>query len=155
MMTRREMNGALALALTTFFAGSTSGLLEAAALPARNALGRAPAMNMNSVAVKTLMEEPLAAMPDAEVTVITLTVAPGATSPPHRHTGPVFAYILEGKIENQVDPNPAETYGVGQFFYEPPMHVHRSLRNLSKTHPAKLLIFQVGEKGKQFTIGAK
>ncbi|HVB56640.1 MAG TPA: hypothetical protein VNE63_09455 [Candidatus Acidoferrales bacterium] len=32
-----------------------------------------------SVAVKTLMEEPLAAMPDAEVSVITLTVAPGAT----------------------------------------------------------------------------
>lgn len=34
------------------------------------------------------------------------------------------------------------------------MHVHRSLRNLSSTETAKLLIFEVGEKGKQFTIGA-
>jgi quercetin dioxygenase-like cupin family protein len=155
MMTRREMNGALAIAMTTFFSGSTSGWLQAATLPAQNAPRRAPAMNMNSVAVKTLMEEPLAAMPNAEVSVITLTVAPGATSPPHQHTGPVFAYILEGKIENQVDPNPPQTYDAGQFFYEPPMHVHRSLRNVSRTRPAKLLIFQVGEKGKPFTIGAK
>ena len=35
------------------------------------------------------------------------------------------------------------------------MHVHRALRNLSSTKAAKILIFEVGEKGKQFTIGAK
>jgi len=29
------------------------------------------------------------------------------------------------------------------------------LRNLSTTEPAKLLIFQVGEKGKAFSIGAR
>lgn len=155
MMTRREMNGALAVALTSFLSESTSGWLEAATLPAQNAPGRTSAMNMNSVAVKTLMREPLAAMPDAEVGVITLTVVPGATSPPHQHNGPVFAYILEGKIENQVDPSPPQTYEACQFFYEPPMHVHRSLHNLSRTRPARLLIFQVGEKGKPFTIGAK
>jgi quercetin dioxygenase-like cupin family protein len=76
-------------------------------------------------------------------------------SPPHRHTGPVFAYILEGRIENQVDPDAPKTYNAGDFFYEPAMHVHRVLRNLSRTKPAKLLIFEVGEKGKAFTIGAK
>lgn len=100
------------------------------------------------------MQEPLAETPNAQVTVITLTVAPGANSSPHRHTGPVFAYILEGEIENQVDPNPPQRYKPGDFFYEPQMHVHRSLRNLSSTQPAKLLIFEVGEKGKEFTIGA-
>ncbi len=68
--------------------------------------------------------------------------------------GPVFAYLLEGEIENQVDPNPPRRYKAGEFFYEPPMHVHRSLRNLSDTQAAKLLIFEVGEKGKPFTIGA-
>jgi len=35
------------------------------------------------------------------------------------------------------------------------MYVHRSLRNLSGTKAAKLLIFEAGEKGKQFTIGAQ
>ena len=87
--------------------------------------------------------------------MITLTVAPGVSSPPHKHTGPVFAYLLEGEIENQVDPNPPQRYKAGEFFYEPPMHVHRSLRNLSATKPAKLLIFEVGEKRKPFTIGAR
>lgn len=101
------------------------------------------------------MQEPLAEMPNPEVTVLTLTVAPGGRSQPHKHMGPVFAYLLEGEIENQVDPNPPRRYKPGEYFCEPPMHVHRSLRNLSYTKPAKLLIFQVGEKGKQFTISAK
>ncbi|MDE3180951.1 MAG: cupin domain-containing protein [Acidobacteriota bacterium] len=94
-------------------------------------------------------------MANPEVAVITLTMAPGASSPPHEHTGPVFAYLLEGEIENQVDPNPPRKYTPGEFFYEPPMHVHRMMKNLSATKPAKLLIFQVEEKGKPFTISAR
>ena len=154
MISRREMNGALTAALAAFFSGSMSAALQAQAQPAQGN-GQDHMRSMSSVAVKTLMQEPLAEMANPEVTVITLTVVPGATSPPHEHIGPVFAYILEGEIENQVDPNPPETDKAGDFFYEPPMHVHRSLRNLSNTHTATLLIFEVGEKGKPFTIGAK
>jgi len=105
--------------------------------------------------VKTLMQEPLGDIPNPEVSVITLEVRPGTVSQPHEHIGPVFAYILEGGIENQVEPNPPKRYGPGDYFYEPAMHVHKMLRNLSKTKPAKLLIFQVGEKGRAFTIAAK
>lgn len=155
MMTRREVNGTLAVALAAFFARPAKGEMRESHPAAQDAAAHAPNKNMESIAEKTLMEEPLAAIPNAEVSVITLTLAPGSASPPHQHTGPVFAYILEGKIENQVDPGPAHTYEPGQFFYEPAMHVHRSFRNLSKTRPAKVLIFQVGEKGKGFTIAAK
>jgi|SRR5215472_6834336 len=152
MITRREMNGNLTAALAALFTSGAASLLPAQALSAQESR---PMANMSSVAVKTLMQEPLAEISNAEVTVITLTVAPGAVSPPHEHIGPVFAYLLEGEIENQVDPNPPQKYKPGEYFYEPPMHVHRSFRNLSSTEPAKLLIFQVGEKGKQFTVGAK
>jgi len=62
--------------------------------------------------------------------------------------GPVFAYILEGNIENQVDPEPSKIYHPGDFFHEPAMHVHRLLRNLSSTQPARLITFTVGETGK-------
>jgi quercetin dioxygenase-like cupin family protein len=154
MITRREINGTLTAALAALFTGGSGTLLQAQVPPAQqNAQSHMP--NMSTVAVKTLMQEALAEIPNPEVTVITLTVAPGAMSPPHEHTGPVFAYLLEGEIENQVDPNPPQSYKAGGFFYEPPMHVHRSLRNLSNTEPAKLLVFQIGEKGKQFTLGAK
>lgn len=67
----------------------------------------------------------------------------------------MFAYLLEGEIENQVDPNPPQRYKPGDFFYEPPMHVHRMMKNLSSTKLAKLLIVQVEEKGVPFTISAK
>ncbi len=153
MMTRREVNRAATLAVAALFFQGPATLLEAAGpIDQRNPKDRM--RNMASAGVQTLMQEPLAEMPHPEVTVITLTVAPGANSAPHRHTGPVFAYLLEGEIENQVDPNPPRTYKTGEFFYEPPMHIHRSLRNLSSTKPAKLLIFEVGEKGKPFTIAA-
>jgi quercetin dioxygenase-like cupin family protein len=62
----------------------------------------------------------------------------------HTHAGPVFAYILHGEIENQVEPDPPLTYKPGQFFYEAPGHVHRFLRNLSGSEPASLVIFQAG-----------
>jgi len=154
VMTRREMNSAFTLMLTALFPHGPAALLRAESARAQeNAQSRMP--NMASIEAQTLMQEPLAEMANPEVTVITLTVAPGAVSPPHKHTGPVFAYLLEGEIENQVDPDPPRRYKAGEFFYEPPMHVHRTLRNLSSTKPAKLLIFEVREKGKQFTIGAK
>lgn len=154
MMTRREMNSALTGALTALFSGGSVAFLRAEA-PAARQSGQSQAPNTSSAAVQTLMQEPLEAMPNPEVRVITLTVVPGDVSPPHEHTGPVFAYILQGEIENQVDPNPPQRYKAGEFFYEPPMHVHRSMRSVSATEAAKLLIFEVGEKGKQFTISAQ
>ncbi|HZT74951.1 MAG TPA: cupin domain-containing protein [Terriglobales bacterium] len=149
-MTRREMNGGLAAAVAALFASGPAAVAAGALAP--SAAGGQRAAPRRGAGIRTLMQEPLGAIPNPEVSVITLTMAPGASSRPHEHIGPVFAYILEGEIENQVDPNPPRTYRAGDYFYEPAMHVHRMMRNLSATRPAKLLIFQVAEKGKQFTI---
>jgi quercetin dioxygenase-like cupin family protein len=150
MMSRREVNGTLAAALAAFLLGGNEAMFAAQKdSPSQSGERR------GGPTVKTLMEEPLARMTDPVASVKVLTVEPGAVSHPHEHIGPVFAYILEGEVENQVDPHPAKTYRAGEYFYEPPMHVHRLLRNLSKSKPAKLLIFQVGEEGKQFTIDVK
>lgn len=154
MITRREMNTALVAAVAGFLTSGTDAFAGAQA-PAQRESGHGQMRMHGPSPVKTLMQEPLGEIPNPEVSVITLTVAPGAVSPAHEHIGPVFAYILEGEIENQVEPNPPKTYKVGDYFYEPAMHVHKMLKNLSKTKPAKLLIFQVAEKGKQFTIGVK
>jgi hypothetical protein len=35
---------------------------------------------------------------------------------------------------------------------EPPLHTHRFYRNLSKTEPAELLVFQVQATGQPLTI---
>ncbi len=144
-MTRREMGKALGLA-----ALSVAGLGEF--LQAQTTSGSKK--GADSIGVDRLLEQAVPDIGGKEVRLVLLTVEPGGTSEPHRHTGPVFAYVLEGTIQNQVDPEPAKTYHPGGFFYEPTMHVHRALTNMSKTKPAKILVFEIGEKGKEFTVGA-
>lgn len=97
--------------------------------------------------VKPLVQAPLANVDNPQVSVISLVAAPAATSTAHQHPGPVFAYVLRGEVESQVDPDPPKVYRAGDVFYEPPSHAHRLFRNLSGTDPAELLIFQVSEKG--------
>lgn len=149
MITRREMmNGAMGAAFAALVAGSASPLLGEKTRAAQHAghdLAGGPG-------IKSLMKEPLAHTPNPVVNVITLEMRPGETSQPHMHTGPVFAYILEGEIENQVLPGSPEKYRVGDYFYEPAMHEHKMMKNLSSTKPAKLVIFQVEQKDKPFTI---
>jgi quercetin dioxygenase-like cupin family protein len=101
------------------------------------------------------MSESIGDPGDCDGRMIVLTIPPKLVSPPHKHPGPVFAYILEGQIENQVDPDPPKTYSVGDFFYEPTMHVHRSLRNLSDTQTARVLVFQLVPKGQPGGLPAK
>jgi quercetin dioxygenase-like cupin family protein len=106
-------------------------------------------------AIKTLLEAP-AVVADREARLIMVTLAPGAALPgAHKHPGPVFAYIREGEIENQVDPDAPKVYRAGDVFYEPPMHAHRIFRNLSQTEPAEVLIFQIGEKGQPLAMGVE
>ncbi|HLK32485.1 MAG TPA: cupin domain-containing protein [Terriglobales bacterium] len=147
-MTRREMGKALGLA--AFSTAALSGLLraEATAMDSQNSKGG------DSIGVKRLFAEAVPDIGGKEVRMVLLTVPPGGTSKPHRHTGPVFAYVLEGSIRNQVDPEPIKTYHAGDIFYEPTMHVHRALNNLSNTKAAKILVFEIGEKGKEFTVAA-
>jgi quercetin dioxygenase-like cupin family protein len=146
MMTRREMSKALGL--TAFSTAGLRQLLQAEVTPLDSH------KSGDSIGVKRLFEQAVPDIQGKEVRLVRLTVEPGGTSHPHRHTGPVFAYVLEGTIQNQVDPEPLKTYHAGEIFYEPTRHVHRTLTNLSKTKAATILVFEIGEKGKEFTVAA-
>jgi quercetin dioxygenase-like cupin family protein len=52
-------------------------------------------------------------MPGKSLKVVTVTYAPGAASPPHRHGGFVYAYVLSGKIRTQVEGEPEKVLGPG------------------------------------------
>jgi quercetin dioxygenase-like cupin family protein len=101
---------------------------------------------------KTLMEQVLAGKldgKDVQMTVLDLQSGPGAASPPHRHPGQVFVYVLDGELESQVDGQPLKTYRKGEMFYEPPGGVHRVSRNPSKTQPNRFLAFMIVPKGEK------
>ena len=101
---------------------------------------------------ETLLQKPL---PEATEPIISVFSISGSPAPPvqppigagHTHAGPVFVYILQGEIETQVEPDPPAVYKPGDFFYEAPMHVHRFQRNLSKTEPGRVIVFQAGNTG--------
>ena len=103
--------------------------------------------------VKPLLHESLTDLTNQEISVTKTTTPPGGASPgPHKHSGPVFAYLVKGEVESQVEPGEPTVYRSGEVFYEPPLHTHRFYRNLSKTEPAVLLVFQVLAKGQPRTI---
>ena len=76
---------------------------------------------------------------DASATVREVTFEPGQKDSPHRHTGPVFGYVLEGEYEHAMDGEPVKTYKAGETFYEPSRSVHRVARNPSDKTKTRLL----------------
>ena len=83
-----------------------------------------------------------------KVQVITVEYAPGASSPKHRHDAAVFAYVLEGSVQSQLEGEELKTFKQGEKWWEPPGTAHVVSRNASKKERAKLLVFSVGEQSK-------
>jgi quercetin dioxygenase-like cupin family protein len=155
MMTRREV-------MKTFAAAGPAAVV-AAELLGRLALAETaetgqtisgPGASDKGVTVRSVLEHELPDAPGKQLSVVTVEFAPGAGSSPHRHPGSVVAYVLQGSVVSQVDPDQPATYKVGESWYELPMHVHRVARNASKTRPAKILAFLISEKGQPLTMPA-
>jgi quercetin dioxygenase-like cupin family protein len=94
---------------------------------------------------ETLVREPLPADIDPMISVNGLTM-PEQPVAEHSHPGPVIGYIVDGEIENQIDPDPAAIFKAGGVFYEPPGHLHKIMRTVSAA-AARLLIFHAGRTG--------
>ena len=94
---------------------------------------------------ETLVRQPLPADIDPVISVNGLTM-PEQPVAEHSHPGPVIGYIVDGEIENQIDPGPPAIFKAGGVFYEPPEHLHKIMRTVSAAG-AKLLIFHAGRTG--------
>jgi len=68
-----------------------------------------------------------------------VTFEPGAASAPHRHSGPVFGYVLEGELEFQAGEAPAHKLKAGETFYEPAKVLHSVARNPSDKARTRIL----------------
>ncbi|MGH7905837.1 MAG: cupin domain-containing protein [Candidatus Binataceae bacterium] len=151
MVTRREMMKTMAAGSAAFAAMFASGLAMAEA-------GGKVAASMpgggKGVKVTELMRKDIPDMKGKQVSVVTVTYAPGASSSPHRHPGSVFAYVLEGAVVSQVEPGKPTTYTQGQMWYELPMHLHRISRNASTTEQARILAFLIMNKGQKLVLPA-
>jgi quercetin dioxygenase-like cupin family protein len=64
---------------------------------------------------------PAPPVPDnAEAMTIRVTLPPGSEgSPPHRHTGPAFGYVLKGAMIFELEGEPQRVVKAGETFWEP------------------------------------
>jgi len=93
-------------------------------------------------------------VPGKSVLAVVVDYPPGAASRPHMHAKSAFiyAYVVSGAIESQVDDGPVRTLRAGESFHEPPAARHVVSRNASKTEPARLLaVFVVDSDDKPLT----
>lgn len=148
-MTRREMTAALGASLATLLSGTVAALRAESAEPLQN-------HRKNAHPIPVLLQAHIGDPGDCDARMLILNLPPKfGSAHPHMHSGPVFAYVLEGEVENQVDPGGPQKYSAGDYWYEPAMHVHRVFRNPSDQQQARILVFQLMPKGKPSELPAK
>jgi quercetin dioxygenase-like cupin family protein len=91
--------------------------------------------------VNRLFTKQLPEAPGKKIEVITVNYAPGAVDAIHRHDAHAVVYVLDGEVEMQVRGGTLQRLGPGQVFYESPEDIHTVSRNVSKTKPAKFVVF--------------
>lgn len=83
------------------------------------------------------------------VVIEEVTYEPGQGSHSHSHDATVFAYVLRGSVESQVDEEPLATYRPGERWMEQPGARHRISRNASASEPATFLAIVVAHRGSE------
>jgi quercetin dioxygenase-like cupin family protein len=105
--------------------------------------------------VTPLMSKDLTSLHGKEVLMITVEYPPGHSDLVHRHNAQAFVYVLEGSIVMQVKGGKPMVLTPGQTFYEGPEDIHVVGRNVSKSKPAKFVVFLVKDKGAPVLVPAK
>ena len=100
-----------------------------------------------------LLKTTLAGMEGKEVIIVHISAPPGFVTAQHFHPGQVFVYVLEGAVTIEMEGDAPLKLGPGDVFQEPS---GRSMvgKNLSSTHGAEFVVFQIGDKGKPLMVKA-
>lgn len=77
--------------------------------------------------------------------IATVTIPPGEPgSGPHRHSGPVFGYVLEGEILFELEGERPYPIKAGEAFWEPGFEVvHYQAANLRADIASKFVVFML------------
>ena len=108
--------------------------------------------------VKPNFQRPIPNVPGKSLVAVEVDYPPGAASLPHAHAKSAFiyAYVVSGAVESQVNDGARRVYRAGESFFEEPGATHPVSRNASKTRPAKLLaVFVVDTDDSKLTTPLK
>ena len=104
--------------------------------------------------ITSLLKTTLPGMEGKEVNIVHISVPPGFVTEKHFHPGHVFIYVLEGAVTIEMEGEAPIKLGPGDVLHEAP---NRSMvgKNLSSTHGAELVVFQIGDKDKPLAVEAE
>jgi quercetin dioxygenase-like cupin family protein len=137
-----------AVMVVTLITGFTIGIIASQALHAQQGQPQEP------LKTTLLLTTDLAEVEGKEVRVTVVQLALGAAGERHFHLGSEFLYVLEGTLTQAAEGMPAVTFKQGEIFQQLPRRIH-TVRNPSSTAPAKLLRFQIADKGKPDAVPVK
>lgn len=91
--------------------------------------------------ITLVFDHTLPNVPGKSIKAVLVEYGPGGSSPAHTHPRSAFIYatVLGGAIQSQVNDGPVKTYHVGESFAEFPGDRHGVSANASATEPARLL----------------
>ena len=133
-------------------------VLGAASAAIAIALAMPAAAHDSGETVTPHFEQAIPNIPGKSLVAFIVDYAPGGASPSHLHSNSsfIFAYVVSGAIESQVNDEPKRVYRAGESWYETPGSHHRVSRNASTTEPAKLLaVFVADTDDKALTTPAE
>lgn len=81
----------------------------------------------------------------AEVTAMTVDLAPGAETGWHKHPVPVYAYVVSGVLQVELEDGKQLSFGAGEVIIEVVNTLHNG-RNTG-TEPVRLAVFYLGAEG--------
>jgi quercetin dioxygenase-like cupin family protein len=102
-----------------------------------------------SILTTLLHEVPPSIPGGAEIMTVTVELPPGDPgTPPHRHSGPVFGYVLAGEIVFELEGEPERLIRAGEAFWEPGGDViHYQARNSLSGEWSRFVVVMIGIPG--------
>jgi quercetin dioxygenase-like cupin family protein len=133
----------LATALTSTVASETGAAQQAAGAP-QTGPGSRP-----------LQRQPLPApFTGLDAAFTEITIQPGAQSRPHKHSGFVLGYVIEGDFLFATNGEAPRVVHAGEIFYEPPGATHSTAASAKADKPVRLLAIVIGPEGAAITTAA-
>ena len=100
--------------------------------------------------LRTLLRQSPPFLPaDPEMMTATIELPPGDPgTPPHRHSGPVFGYVLEGRLLFELEGEAERVIEAGEAFWEPGGDViHYQAANHRPDAWCRFVVVMIGVRG--------